>query len=195
MSESRWGAASNEAYAAEEFRVLCRICLHIFHVKSDGPQENKSIADTARKSRKSGRVESGALSSPEPGSRAATLNSASRGPLFSSRLPSTAKQLSSRLYTHSPLFIMSTNTASMTSQPVVFSTRTQYPLPSQKFMIPTSWKRYQLSQLINKALSLEKPVPFDFLVKGELLHTTLSQWCADNGVGEVRYTLSADVGG
>ncbi len=77
----------------------------------------------------------------------------------------------------------------MTSQPVVFSTRTQYPLPSQKFMIPTSWKRYQLSQLINKALSLEKPVPFDFLVKGELLHTTLSQWCADNGVGEVRYAF------
>ena len=56
MSESRWGA-SIEAYAAEEFRVLCRICLPIFHVKSDGPQENKSIADTARKSRKSGRVE------------------------------------------------------------------------------------------------------------------------------------------
>ncbi|KAF8914198.1 WD40-repeat-containing domain protein [Gymnopilus junonius] len=70
------------------------------------------------------------------------------------------------------------------SQPVVFMTETQYPLPSQKFMIPTSWRRYQLSQLINKALSLEKPVPFDFLVRGELLHTTLSEWCKENGVGE-----------
>ncbi|KAF8193065.1 ribosome biogenesis protein YTM1 [Pholiota molesta] len=72
----------------------------------------------------------------------------------------------------------------MASQPVVFTTQTQYPLPSQKFMIPTSWKRYQLSQLVNKALSLEKPVPFDFLVRGELLHTTLSEWCSENGVGE-----------
>ncbi|KJA13423.1 hypothetical protein HYPSUDRAFT_209562 [Hypholoma sublateritium FD-334 SS-4] len=38
--------------------------------------------------------------------------------------------------------------------------------------------------LINKALLLEKPVSFDFLVKGELLHTALNQWCVDNGVGE-----------
>jgi ribosome biogenesis protein YTM1 len=72
------------------------------------------------------------------------------------------------------------------SQPVVFSTQTQYPLPSQKFMIPASWRRYQLSQLVNKALSLEKPVPFDFLVRGELLHATLSEWCSEHGVGEVR---------
>ncbi|KDR81881.1 hypothetical protein GALMADRAFT_240151 [Galerina marginata CBS 339.88] len=77
-----------------------------------------------------------------------------------------------------------TSSAASQSQPVSFRTETQFPLPSQKFMIPTSWKRYQLSQLINKALSLEKPVPFDFLVRGELLHTTLSEWCAENGVGE-----------
>jgi ribosome biogenesis protein YTM1 len=53
-------------------------------------------------------------------------------------------------------------------------------------MIPASWRRYQLSQLVNKALSLEKPVPFDFLVRGELLHATLSEWCSEHGVGEVR---------
>ncbi|KAF8965765.1 ribosome biogenesis protein YTM1 [Flammula alnicola] len=79
---------------------------------------------------------------------------------------------------------MASNSSSMVSQPVVFTTQTQYPLPTQKFMIPTAWKRYQLSQLINKALSLDKPIPFDFLVRGELLHTTLSEWCAENGVGE-----------
>ncbi|KAF9531251.1 WD40-repeat-containing domain protein [Crepidotus variabilis] len=71
-----------------------------------------------------------------------------------------------------------------TAQPVIFFTETQYPLPSQKFLIPTAWRRYQLSQLVNKALSLEKPVPFDFLVKGEILRGTLSEWCAENGVGE-----------
>ena len=54
-------------------------------------------------------------------------------------------------------------------------------------MIPASWRRYQLSQLVNKALSLTQPVPFDFLVKGEILRTTIAEWCAENGVGEVCY--------
>ncbi|KAF8907533.1 WD40-repeat-containing domain protein [Mucidula mucida] len=51
-------------------------------------------------------------------------------------------------------------------------------------MIPASWKRYHLSQLINKALSLSIPVPFDFLVKQEVLTTTLGEWCAENDVSE-----------
>ncbi|CAL1710359.1 unnamed protein product [Somion occarium] len=51
-------------------------------------------------------------------------------------------------------------------------------------MIPASWKRYQLSQLVNKALSLPKPIPFDFLVRGEILRTTLGEWCAEKGIGE-----------
>jgi hypothetical protein len=52
-------------------------------------------------------------------------------------------------------------------------------------VIPTTWKRYQLSQLINKALSLDKPVPFDFLVRGEILRTSFGEWCVENVVGEV----------
>ncbi|KAF5328371.1 hypothetical protein D9619_013242 [Psilocybe cf. subviscida] len=79
---------------------------------------------------------------------------------------------------------MASSSADMVSQPAVFTTQTQYPLPTQKFMIPTSWKRYQLSQLVNKALALDKPIPFDFLVRGELLYTTLAEWCTENGVGE-----------
>ncbi|GAW00293.1 microtubule-associated protein ytm1 [Lentinula edodes] len=51
-------------------------------------------------------------------------------------------------------------------------------------MIPTSWKRFHLSQLINKALALVKPIPFDFLVKGELLRTSLGGWCTENNIGE-----------
>ncbi|KAH8105085.1 ribosome biogenesis protein YTM1 [Cristinia sonorae] len=70
------------------------------------------------------------------------------------------------------------------SHPVVFTTTTPYPLPSQKFMIPASWKRYQLSQLVNKSLSLLKPVPFEFLVRGEILRTTLGEWCSEKGIGE-----------
>lgn len=72
------------------------------------------------------------------------------------------------------------------SQPVLFTTQTAYPLPTQKFMIPAIWKRYQLSQLINKALSLTNPVPFDFLVGGEILRGSLADWCQEKGLGEVR---------
>ena len=58
-------------------------------------------------------------------------------------------------------------------------------------MIPTTWKRYQLSQLVNKALSLTTPVPFDFLVRGEILRGTLAEWCHEKGVGEVRFIALA----
>lgn len=70
------------------------------------------------------------------------------------------------------------------SHPVIFTTQTPYVLPSQKFMIPLDWKRYQLSQLINKALDLPKPIPFDFLVYGEILRSSLLEWRAEKGVGE-----------
>lgn len=61
------------------------------------------------------------------------------------------------------------------SIPVMFSTKTTYKLPPQKFMIPASWRRYQLSQLINTALSLPRIVPFDFLIRGVLLGGSLSE--------------------
>lgn len=74
------------------------------------------------------------------------------------------------------------------SQPVTFTTRTPYPLPSQKFMIPSTWKRYQLSQLINKALSLPNPIPFDFLFKGEIIRGSLG----DVGAGEGEETMEIE---
>ncbi|KZT18846.1 ribosome biogenesis protein YTM1 [Neolentinus lepideus HHB14362 ss-1] len=77
---------------------------------------------------------------------------------------------------------MSSTTES--TRPAVFTTSTAYPLPTQKFMIPASWRRYQLSQLINKALSLDKTIPFDFLIQGEILRGTLAEWCAEKSVGE-----------
>ncbi len=80
---------------------------------------------------------------------------------------------------------MASSSSSGPSVPVVFTTQTPYPLPTQKFMIPATWKRFQLSQLINKALSLSTPVPFDFLVKKEVLANSLGEWCAENGVAEV----------
>ncbi|KAI0296279.1 WD40-repeat-containing domain protein [Russula brevipes] len=69
----------------------------------------------------------------------------------------------------------SSSTATPPSIPVIFSTKTQYQLPPQKFMIPASWRRFQLSQLINTALNLPRVVPFDFLICGVLLGGSLSE--------------------
>ncbi|KAI0321520.1 WD40 repeat-like protein [Amylostereum chailletii] len=74
--------------------------------------------------------------------------------------------------------------SSVPSLPVIFTTKTQYPLPTQKFMIPSTWKRYQLSQLVNKALSLTNIIPFDFLIHGEVLRASLGEWNAEKGAGE-----------
>ena len=56
-------------------------------------------------------------------------------------------------------------------------------------MIPATWKRYHLSQLVNKALSLTKIVPFDFLIHGQILRTSLGEWNAGQGTGAVREVL------
>jgi NLE (NUC135) domain len=73
------------------------------------------------------------------------------------------------------LMAASSSTLAPPSIPVVFSTKTQYELPPQKFMIPASWRRFQLSQLINTALALPHVVPFDFLIHGALLRGSLSE--------------------
>ena len=77
--------------------------------------------------------------------------------------------------------------------PVFFTTQTPYALPAQKFMIPASWKRYQLSQLVNKALALSRHVPFDFIIRktGELLRGSLQEWCEARGVGTVSEFVSS----
>lgn len=82
-------------------------------------------------------------------------------------------------------FPSSTMAEQATQQPVIFTTKTKYPLPTRKFMVPTTWKRYHLSQLVNKALSLATTTPFDFLIRGEILKTSLGDWCSENSVGGV----------
>lgn len=79
------------------------------------------------------------------------------------------------------------------STAVLFTTQTPYAIPSQKFMIPLDWKRYQLSQLINKALSLTKPIPFDFLVRGAILRTNLGECRAEHGISEVRIKSESSI--
>jgi ribosome biogenesis protein YTM1 len=65
--------------------------------------------------------------------------------------------------------------------PVNLFTRGAYAIPQSTYFIPSDWRRFQLSELINKVLghggeSGVAPVPFDFVVEGEVLRGTLEQW-------------------
>ncbi|KAL3694046.1 hypothetical protein R1sor_007697 [Riccia sorocarpa] len=46
---------------------------------------------------------------------------------------------------------------------------------STPFAVPSSLTRYGLSEVINALLGLEKPIPFDFLLDGELIRTSLEK--------------------
>jgi len=70
------------------------------------------------------------------------------------------------------------------SHPAVFTTKTPHVLPAQTYLIPATWRRYQLSQLINQVLSLPQPIPFDFLMRGKVVKTSVGEWCAEHDVGE-----------
>nr|5DTC_A Chain A, Ribosome biogenesis protein YTM1 [Saccharomyces cerevisiae YJM1133]5DTC_B Chain B, Ribosome biogenesis protein YTM1 [Saccharomyces cerevisiae YJM1133] len=47
---------------------------------------------------------------------------------------------------------------------------------------PISLKRYGLSEIVNHLLGSEKPVPFDFLIEGELLRTSLHDYLTKKGL-------------
>lgn len=65
--------------------------------------------------------------------------------------------------------------------PVNLFTRGAYAIPQSTYFIPADWRRYQLSELINKVLGHGgdtglAPVPFDFVVEGEVLRSSLDAW-------------------
>ncbi|KDQ15284.1 hypothetical protein BOTBODRAFT_31942 [Botryobasidium botryosum FD-172 SS1] len=68
--------------------------------------------------------------------------------------------------------------------PIILKTRTPYVIPAEKYMVPTTWRRFHLSQLINKVLALPTPVPFDFIANGEMISDSLGEWCDKNKHGE-----------
>ncbi|CAL9737352.1 ribosome biogenesis protein Ytm1p [Monosporozyma servazzii] len=47
---------------------------------------------------------------------------------------------------------------------------------------PISLKRYGLSEIVNHLLESEKPIPFDFLIDGELLRTSLQDYLVKKGL-------------
>ncbi|BGP39129.1 ribosome bioproteinsis protein ytm1 [Rhodotorula kratochvilovae] len=59
-----------------------------------------------------------------------------------------------------------------------------YTIPPAKFLVPASWRRFHLSELINKVLENESPIPFDFLIDQTLLRSSLGAYCAATGTSE-----------
>ncbi|KAK5064214.1 ribosome biogenesis protein ytm1 [Exophiala bonariae] len=49
-------------------------------------------------------------------------------------------------------------------------------------LVPTSFRRYPLSSLVNGLLENEKPVPLEFIVNGTYLRTTLDEYLSKNGL-------------
>ncbi|KAI8575857.1 hypothetical protein K450DRAFT_259882 [Umbelopsis ramanniana AG] len=58
----------------------------------------------------------------------------------------------------------------------------QYAITESAIFVPANFKRYGLSGIVNHLLGNDKPIPFDFLINGELLRTSLSQYLVANNV-------------
>ena len=53
---------------------------------------------------------------------------------------------------------------------------------SAPILVPTSFRRLALSSLVNNLLEHEQTVPFDFIIRGSYLRTTLDEFLAENGI-------------
>lgn len=79
---------------------------------------------------------------------------------------------------------------------VRLSSRTgEHAIPEAKYMLPADWRRFQLSELINKVLAsseddaesaeIRQPIPFDFIINEELLRSSLDGYIKAKGLTEV----------
>ncbi|KAK5943438.1 ribosome biogenesis protein ytm1 [Knufia obscura] len=53
---------------------------------------------------------------------------------------------------------------------------------SAPVLIPTTFRRYQLSQYVNSQLDLGQPIPFEFLINGSYIRTSLEDYLTQNGI-------------
>lgn len=70
-------------------------------------------------------------------------------------------------------------------------------IPQSTYLLPSSWRRFQLSELINKVLQNTpehgaKPVPFDFVVEGEVLRGSLEAWVKKHRGGEAERVINVE---
>lgn len=81
--------------------------------------------------------------------------------------------------------------------PVRLTTRSpKYIIPADAFILPSQWRRFQLSALVNKILDPQglaaAPVPFDFVVEGELLRGSLQAWVDERRGGKTEEVLELE---
>lgn len=86
--------------------------------------------------------------------------------------------------------------SSNSSVQIKLSTKDQsLAIEPRPILVPTSLKRYGLSEIVNHLLETEAPVPFSFLVNGELLGSTIEEYLRKKGLSsenvlEVEYIRS-----
>ncbi|ORZ00577.1 WD40-repeat-containing domain protein [Syncephalastrum racemosum] len=59
------------------------------------------------------------------------------------------------------------------------TTQQKYAVNDAPILVPSALKRFGLSEIVNNLLGHEKPVPFDFLIDGEILKTSLAQYLSE----------------
>ncbi|KAL4978014.1 hypothetical protein BDW66DRAFT_158397 [Aspergillus desertorum] len=86
---------------------------------------------------------------------------------------------------------MDTSADSVSSQPAQRQVRVQLtskqedialPNNTGPILVPTGLKRYALSTLVNNLLGKDKPIPFEFLVNGSFLRTSIDEYLTANGI-------------
>lgn len=91
----------------------------------------------------------------------------------------------------------SATAAAVQTLPVRLTTRSpKYLIPSDAFILPANWRRFQLSALVNKILDPQgtapAPIPFDFVVEGELLQGSLQGWVNERRGGKTEEVLELE---
>ncbi len=80
----------------------------------------------------------------------------------------------------------------------LFTRSTTHSIPQSTYFIPSDWRRFQLSELINKVLGNtdpetgKRPVPFDFVVEGEVLRGSLENWVKRNRGQDEESTINVE---
>ncbi|KAF2435012.1 WD domain, G-beta repeat-containing protein [Tothia fuscella] len=64
-------------------------------------------------------------------------------------------------------------------------------LETAPILVSTALRRYALSTLVNNLLESEKPVPFEFLINGQFLRTSIDEFLTANGISAER-TLTVE---
>ncbi|OWB61272.1 hypothetical protein B5S32_g2557 [[Candida] boidinii] len=80
---------------------------------------------------------------------------------------------------------MSDSTDDKTQIKVKFITRDEdetLQCSNNPLFVPISLKRYGLSEIVNHLIDTETPVPFDFLIDGTLLKTSIDEYLTKNGL-------------